>query len=128
MLIEEGDNFLELIVIERIPHYLPAPGDVQFKINIQSYGFVGQGSTWVAAPNLERFITQMQALEARRQGGAELTSISPGQFQLRIFSTDSLGHMALSGRLSSQEGQSGYQHHLAFGFDFEPSKLLNIVR
>lgn len=126
MLICEGDNFLEMIATERIPDNLPTPGDTRFEIRVQSFGFAGQGWIWVDALSLRRFINQLRELENKRQGKAELSSMSPDQFWLRIFSTDSLGHMALIGRLSRLEYGLKCQHLLEFGFD--PSILPSIVK
>ncbi|HEY9630621.1 MAG TPA: hypothetical protein V6C84_25270 [Coleofasciculaceae cyanobacterium] len=122
MLIREGNNFLEMIATERIPDHLPTPGDTRFEIRVRSSGFAGQGWMWVDLQSLRSFVDQLRELENQRQGEAELSSMSPSQFWLRIVSTDSLGHMALFGQLSRSE------HELKFGFSFDPSVLPSIVK
>ncbi|XGV95719.1 MAG: hypothetical protein ACAF41_23625 [Leptolyngbya sp. BL-A-14] len=122
MLIREGDDFLEMIATERTPDHLPTPGDTRFEIRVESFGFAGQGWMWVDRESLKSFVAQLRELENQRQGEAELSSMSPGQFWLRIFSTDSLGHVALVGQLSRVE------HELKFGFSFDPSALPSIVK
>ncbi|MGL5078828.1 MAG: hypothetical protein ACRDBG_23775, partial [Waterburya sp.] len=84
MLICEGDNFLEMIATERVPDHLPTPGDTHFEIRVRSSGFAGQGWMWVEFQSLKRFIEQLRELENQRQGKAEISSMSPGQFWLRI--------------------------------------------
>ncbi|MBE9182755.1 hypothetical protein IQ268_29915 [Oculatella sp. LEGE 06141] len=126
MLICERDNFLEMIATERIPDHFPTPGDTRFEISVQSFGFAGQAWMWVDLQSLRSFVNQLQELEKQRQGEAELSSMSPGQFWLRIFSTDSLGHMALVGHLSGH--LSRFKHELKFGFSFDPSALPSIVK
>ena len=84
MLIREGDNFLEVIALERITGNLPTPGDTQFEIRVQSFGFAGQGWTWIDALSLRSFAEQLRKLENQRQGKAELESMSPREFWLNI--------------------------------------------
>ncbi|HEY9631347.1 MAG TPA: hypothetical protein V6C84_28995 [Coleofasciculaceae cyanobacterium] len=122
MLIRERDNFLEMTATERVPDHLHTPGDTRFEIRVESFGFAGQGWIWVDLQNLKSFIDHLRELENQRQGEAELSSMSPDQFWLRIFSTDSLGHMALVGQLSR------FKHELKFGFSFDPSVLPSIVK
>ncbi|MBE9009643.1 hypothetical protein IQ250_05440 [Pseudanabaenaceae cyanobacterium LEGE 13415] len=128
MLICEGDDFLEMTVTDRIPDHLPASGDTRFEIKVQSFGFSGQSSVWIDRLALISFAAQLQELENRRQGEAELSSISPSQFWLRIYSTDSLGQMALAGRLSRLKPDLNCEHLVEFGFRFDPSVLPSIVK
>lgn len=117
-----------MIATERVPVHLPTSGDTRFDIKVQSFGFAGQGWMWVELQSLKRFVEQLRDLESQRQGQVELSSMSPDQFWLRIFSTDSLGHMALVGRLSRWEHTLNWQHLLEFGFAFDPSTLPSIVK
>ncbi len=128
MLIREGDNFLEVIALERITGNLPTLGDTRFEIRVQSFGFAGQGWTWIDALSLRSFAEQLRKLENQRQGKAELESMSPREFWLNISSTDSLGHMALFGRLCQFEVGSKCEHLLDFGFSFDPSILPSIIK
>ncbi|MGG6293988.1 hypothetical protein ACQ4M4_06155 [Leptolyngbya sp. AN02str] len=131
MLLREGSNFLEMIATERIPEHLPAPGDTRFEIRVQSFGFLGQGWTWIDAVSLSSFVAQLHELEPQRQGSAEVSSMSPDQFWLKIFSTNRLGQMAVIGRLS-QVSPLGHDlrcnHLLEFGFPFDPVMLPSIVK
>lgn len=132
MLICEGDNSVEIVAIDRVSDHLPTPGDTQFEIKIQSFGFAGQGWAWVSAACLAAFVEQLRTLELERQGCAEIESISPRQFWLRIWAIDRLGHTALTGRLTGRlqkyETQLTFAHSLEFGFQFSPDLLPRIVR
>jgi hypothetical protein len=121
MVIREGSDRVEVVATDRVPDHLPTPGDTQLAIAVQSRGFAAEGSTWVEAPRLEAFVGQLRELEARRQGSAELESISPGEFWLRVFATDRAGHVAVAGRLSQR------RQALEFEFPFCPSVLPSIV-
>jgi hypothetical protein len=122
VLIREGLNFIELVPIDRVPDGLPTAGDVQLSVTVQSQGFTGSGSAWIEARKLRAFVSQLRELETSRRGTAEIESMSPGQFRLRLFSTDSLGHMALAGRISRGE------HALDFRFEFDPGLLPEIAQ
>jgi hypothetical protein len=131
MLIREGDNFLEMIATYRAPDYSTEPGNTKFEIRVQSFGFTGQGRTWIDALTLKSFTEQLQKLENQRQGEAEVSSMSPDEFWLKIYSTDSLGHMALFGQLSQTKYESNLimcKPLLEFGFSFDPSILPSIVK
>jgi hypothetical protein len=122
MIIREGNDSIEIAATERVPSHLPCAGDTRLAISVQAGGFSGQGWAWVDAARLEAFIARLRELEARRQGDAEVASLSPGQFWLRIAATDRAGHMVLAGRLS--HGQQA----LSFGFEFCPSVLPAVIQ
>jgi hypothetical protein len=122
VLIRKGPNFIELVPTDRVPDDLPTAGDIQVSVTVQSQGFTGSGSAWIEAPKLHTFVSQLRELETSRHGTAEVESMSSGQFRLRLFSTDSLGHMALAGRLSRSE------HALEFRFEFDPGLLPEVAQ
>jgi hypothetical protein len=121
MVIREGGDWLEVVATDRVPDHLPTPGDTRLSVAIESQGFAGRGSTWVEASRLAAFVAELRELEASRRGAAEVESISPGEFRLRVWATDRAGHVALAGRLS-HGGQA-----LEFGFAFCPSELPGLV-
>ncbi len=99
MVLRDGGNFVEIVTTDRVPDGLPTPGDVELRITVCSHGFTGQGSAWIEARCLAAFVDQLRVLEERRQGSAEIESISPGAFRLRIDSLDRRRHLVVSGRL-----------------------------
>ncbi|WP_152539354.1 WapI family immunity protein [Methylomicrobium lacus] len=119
MQIREADNFLSIEVIERVPANLPTQGDASFAIEFRVEGFSGSGPTWVDLLTLQSFVKQLRALEVSRKGEAAMESMTPREFELRIWATDGLGHMALKGRLSHRK-QVG-----EFTFSFDPSLLVS---
>jgi hypothetical protein len=121
MVTREATNSVEIVATERVPDHLPSAGDVRLAISVQSQGFVGVGSGWVEAPRLREFIAQLRELEAQRKGSAEMESISPVQFWLRMLATDRAGHVTLAGRLARGE------QNVEFSFGFCPSLLPGVV-
>lgn len=121
MLIREGENSIEIAVTERAPAHLPSFGDAKLVIEVRSHGFTGAGGAWIDVGQMRMFLGQLRELENRRQGSADLESMSPGQFRLRLFAVDRAGHMAVNGRLS-RTGQE-----LGFSFEFGPDLLPEIV-
>jgi hypothetical protein len=117
----DGTNRLEITVLDRGLAHLPSAGDVRFSVEVDASGFVGRGTAWVEAEQLRTLVVALRELEATRRGSAEVESMSPGEFQLRVFATDGWGHMALDGRVSAS-GQS-----LEFRFAFCPSLLPGLV-
>jgi hypothetical protein len=121
VVIREGDDRLEIRLTDRVPGHLPGAGDVRLAVAVESRGFTGAGVAWADAPQLRAFVGQLRELEVRRRGAAELGSMPPGEFALRVFTTDSSGHVAVAGRLA-RSGQA-----IEFEFPFCPSLLPGIV-
>jgi hypothetical protein len=107
--------------VESEPAHSPTPGDVSLAVEIVSGGFSGRGAAWVDAQSLNVFIGRLRALDELRNGIAQLDSMSPGEFSLRLYSSDLAGHMAICGRLCRGK------HALEFAFGFCPSRLPGIV-
>jgi hypothetical protein len=130
MVIRKGEDSIEVVAVERVSDHLPTPGDTRLEVAVQSCGFGGRGSAWVEASRMRSFVRHLRELEARRQGKAELVSMSPGEFVLRVGAANRRGHMAVTGRLSRHfyTGEDGpYLHVVQFGFEFDPTSLPEIV-
>ena len=125
MKIENGNNFIELEVSIEEDDSLPSKGDAYIIISLNSNGFSGKNDLWVIAEELQEFCTSLVRLEKERKGEATLTSISPGELDLKIHSIDSLGHLAVSGTTGYE--RDDMQHSVTFGFEFEPTELIKAV-
>lgn len=102
---------------------------IRLNINASSQGFSGRTHVYVAVQDYKKFILEMQALEAERQGSAAIGSMSPGEFLLRLYSTDTVGHMAVEFRLMKYliAGRTHWAHEMAFGFEIDPSLLPQLL-
>lgn len=125
MKIENGDNFIELEVSLEEDDSLPSKGDIYVIISLNSNSFSGKNDLWVMAKDFQSFCAALIKLEKERKGEATLTSISPGELELKFQSIDSLGHLAVS-------GTTGYEidnmpHCVTFGFEFDPQELVKAV-
>jgi hypothetical protein len=100
MLLGDCDNFVEIHRIERTTATLHGAGDVRLAVRVAFGTFRGEyDEVWVAAIAWRQFLSDLHTLEARRQGSADLESLSPGELRLELRSTDRAGHMAASGQL-----------------------------
>jgi hypothetical protein len=132
MELREGDSWLEVVRLETSSPGTPAAGDVRLRVRVCSGGFAGESDlVWADAPSVARFLAQLRALDARRQGMARLEAIgSPDEFWLELRSLDRAGHLGVFGRfmrwqfLSSGEGHA---QAVEFGFEFCPSRLPNVL-
>ena len=61
------------------------------------FSFPGQNDRWVERQSFRSFCRALVALERHRTGEAVLESISPGELNLCVYSTNSSGHMAIEG-------------------------------
>ena len=124
------DNFIEIDLASQEEADLPSRGDAYVTVKVQSHGFSGHNDLWLLADSLRSFCAALVSLEAKRQGEARIEGISPGELDLRIFSVDRLGHMAVEGitGYGIQSENAIFPHSVRFGLEFDPSQLVAAVR
>jgi hypothetical protein len=133
MVIRGDDNWLEINVADRIPADLPTPEDFSISISVSSHGFAGRGSSWIAVEAMTQFIDELRELEKQRHGSATLEGMSPGSFQLRFWSINRRGHMAVAGRISKEIMQNEaapyqpFHHSVEFAFELDPTDLPRVL-
>jgi hypothetical protein len=134
VLVRDGDDYLELTVAERLTG-AHAAGDTRFAVRVRVSGlhtaFTAESLCWVDLRALAAFVEQLRALEERRQGSAALESMSPGELQLEVRSTDRAGHVAAVGQVGRWLGVGSgepYWSAVAFRVPFCPSELPALVR
>ena len=126
MKIQEQDGFLEVERAELGPPDTPSEDDVLLNVSVGVSGYSAADQSWVVGSDLKHFLTELRALEQKRQGSALLVSPSPDDLRLQFYSTDSAGHMAVRGHLGWNKA-NGFLLQLQFGFSFEPDKLPYIL-
>ena len=109
---------------------LPSRGDAYVTVRISSNGFSGHNDLWVSSESIRSFCRNLIRLEESRTGETILKSISPGELHIKVFSTSSRGHMGIEGTTgySIQTENSRFNHSVSFGFEFDPSQLVQAVR
>ena len=126
MITLKNENCSLEIVFDVQVNDLPSNGDVYVSIKVESNGFSGTNDLWVLAAEFKEFYHDLKLLEEKRKGSATLNSISPNELNMKIFSIDSLGHMAVKG----QTGYTidGFKHSITFGFEFDPHYLTEAIK
>jgi len=130
MKIQDGDNYLELAVNLEADETLPSYGDAYILLKVSSNGYCGKNDLWVHYSDLKKFCKDIIDLEKYRKGEAVLSSMSPGELELRVFSSNSRGHMAVSGTTgyTVMGNEASFKHSVTFGFAFEPSQLVTLCQ
>jgi hypothetical protein len=105
-------------------------GAATLAVEIESRGFRGAyAKVGVFASAMQRFLDELERLEAQRSGSALLSSMSPGEFQLRIEIADRAGHVLLTAQLRRlvyiRDQMAALAAEVAFALD--PSALPNVV-
>jgi hypothetical protein len=124
-----GENgLLELEPIEIGPKGTQSESDVLLNVTVEveRYSAADQ-SCWVMAEEWDRFLTELRALDQRRQGRAAVVGASAEYLRLEFYSTDSAGHMAVRGHVGWRNPEN-YFLQLQFGFSFEPDRLPGLVK
>lgn len=125
MKIENGENYIDMEVSLEKDDSLPSYGDAHITIAVHSNGFSGRNDVWVMAEEFRKFCISLVRLEKNRKGEAALNSISPGELDLKIYSKDCLGHLAVS--VTTGCSVANIHHSVTFGFEFEPAQLVKAI-
>lgn len=100
MRIGEAQAFVEFSFKETVPEDLPRATDTSCSVEVSCSGFSGKvESVWFARDDINRFLSELEAFEARRQGSVSLLNMSSGSdyspLRFEIFSLNQLGHLAV---------------------------------
>lgn len=123
-------DILELGLAIQEEDNLPSQGDLYLTVAVRSNGYMGQNDLWVQYRSFRSFCAALADLERNRHGEAILESASPDELKIRVHSVDSCGHMAVEGLTGYdvQREHSRFRHTVQFGFEFEPSQLLENLK
>lgn len=127
--IAKGDCFLEIDASVEDDSELISYGDARLTLRVHSHGYVGSSIAWAARKQLAQFSTALADLESSLQGEATLSSMSPGELDLKVFSTSRRGHIGLAGTIGCQinDANATFLHSVSFGFEFECSQLTELL-
>jgi hypothetical protein len=105
-------------------------GSIRLSVKAAGYGFGGRNrSVWISHAELKRFLRSLSEVDATRRGEATLESMSPDEFQLRLYISDRAGHtradLVLARRAYADHAEDA---RVTFGFDFDPSFLPGLLR
>jgi hypothetical protein len=122
-------NYVEIDIVNQEDDNLPSHGDSYVTVAISSNGFSGHNDLWVFHSSLQSFCRNLIRLEADRKGVATLESISPDELILTVFSVNSRGHIGVKGMTgyNIQSENSSFNHSVSFGFEFDPSQLVDAI-
>lgn len=126
MKLDGQDGSLVLERSELGPPGMPADRDILLNVTLDAAGFVAADQSWIVESDRNRFLAEFRSLEARRQGRATLESAAPEDLRLGFFSTDSTGHMAMSGQVRRRTTED-FEIRLRFAFSFEPDTLPRVL-
>lgn len=106
-----------------------ADGDVDLGIDISSNGFSGGNGVWIVGHDFTLFCKQLHQLDASLKGEAILQSASPDELNLRIFSVNSRGGMAVEVSIGRwfETRDDMFWHSIKAGFGFEPKQLAKVL-
>ena len=97
------------------------------EVEVRRAGFRGATETWVQREAWMGFAQDLTVLDQRRQGEAQVVSISPGELELVVKSVDRSGHVAVTGKI----GVRSFDREVCLAFSpmaFDPSQLPEVAR
>jgi hypothetical protein len=100
MRIGNAQSFVEFNFEEIVPEQSQRAGDTSCSVAVSCNGFAGGvESVWFARDDIKRFLSDLEAFEAQRQGSVNLLNMSsPSEYsplRFEIFSVNRLGHLAV---------------------------------
>lgn len=107
---------LTLAIIEsELTHFL----SIRLQVEVSDRGFTASSSVWVALEDVQTFAVQLRQCQRMGRSQAMLSSMSPGELELRVESTDALGHFQIAYRVACQRRSraTGQETVLTGGFD-----------
>jgi len=130
MKIGTKEEFIEIEELEREPEGSPCAGDVNVSVALALQEFSGSyDGVWLALPEMERFVAELEILDEKRNGSAKISSMSPEEFVLEIRSSDTLGHMEIEAKLHRHQysGPKYWPIHLKGGFETQPETIRLLI-
>jgi len=126
-LLSEGEvSYLTLAVIESELSHFPS---FRFQVEVSDRGFTASSAAWVSADEVQTFAIQLRQCQRTGRNQAVLSSMSPGELELRVEPSDALGHFQLIYRVGCQRlNNAGWQESaLTGGFDLDTQHLEQMV-
>jgi hypothetical protein len=96
-------------------------------VKVHAGEFNAELASCVARPDWEQFLADLAMLEVVRRGQAILRSAISTELMLRVYASDSVGHMAIDGQLQRKD-QPGEPALTFTGIAFDPSALAGLLR
>lgn len=127
MRIISEDSYIEFEFEEAHENYISC------HISVFSEGFSGKvQSVWFHESEVKDFIRQLEQFEKIRKDSVELVDMSSpsdsSPLKFKIFSTDSLGHIAVSISLKKINYSSSKSLKTSISFDIDSGVLITIIR
>ncbi len=87
-------------------------GDIRAKVDCAGNGFSGANkSVWFDRIEIDRFVSELRALDQSREGSTTLETLSPGECVLAIRNVDQLGHVHLDVSIARAVSNIGKTDH-----------------
>lgn len=129
MIIQDHDSFIEIVFQETVPNS-PVNSDLSFTIMANCDSFVGSDNgIWIERAGFNNFLEDLRNLATFKKGVAELKSISPYKFILRIYAKTPDDFRA-EGELCKKirKGEDDLlSSRIVFGIRIDSNKFSNIV-
>ena len=129
MIFHNKENKIELI-INVDESDLACKDAAQVSVKVSSNGYSGNNIVWIMHEQLLNFYNEMKLLERQRKGVATLNGITEDEIVIKVYSLNNRGHMAVKGKTGyySYEEDEQFYHSVEFGFQFDPSQLVEAVK
>lgn len=85
---------------------------------------------WIEQDEINRFLSQLKALDATRKKAATLKTMTPDDFTLTLFPLDPLGHIGLKATIRGRKCRAGgrlFEFSVEGAFEIDPTTVPQII-
>ncbi len=101
---------------------------IKVGVKTQEMSGVFDRDTWISEVDINTFMESLIDFNTTRIGEVSLRSMNPNAFQLRFFSLDALGHVAVELQLKKKVVQAiSLEESFCITFEIDPTVLKSII-
>lgn len=121
---------LGFVLLHRTPSQSVAEPDLHIRCHAKTPLFSVEGSNaWLEWPDIQAFVTELEALNHSLDGKAELAAMSPRDFSLTVENLDSKGHIGVSFTIGATAVTDNwkFQSNVSGGIEVLPSEVASLL-
>lgn len=117
---------IEFLKTESVKEHYPSY-QIQIRVETENIQANFGNYIWLSAVDIEKFLTEIEALDKYRTGQAVLESMSPGELKLIFQTIDSQGHLSVTLHFKKEDRiNKDYSYEIKVEFQIDPTSLATV--